>query len=224
MNILAIDTSSVYASCAILSNNEIVSEVSFNSGCVHSKSLMPSIELCLNNAGLDISDIDLFSSVAGPGSFTGVRIGVCAIKGLAQACNKPCIGVNTLDCLSRNLICEKLVCPILDARREQVYCAVYKSGAQIFPASAIPFSELASFLGDREVIFLGDGIEAFKQEIAKLKNASAAPANLCYTRASSAAIIAKELFDPSKNFSPEALDAIYLRKPQAEREYENRHS
>lgn len=89
MKILAIDTSSIYASCALLAEGDIRSEAAVNNGLVHSRSLMPMIERCLQNADTDIGQIDVFACVAGPGSFTGIRIGVCAVKGLAQALKKP---------------------------------------------------------------------------------------------------------------------------------------
>lgn len=222
MNILAIDTSSVYASCAVLIDGEIKSEVVQNSGLVHSKSMLPIIESALSQAQLKVSDIDKFAVCAGPGSFTGVRIGVCAVKGLAVANNKPCICVNTLDCLAQNILSEKLICPIMDARRGQVYCAAYVNGEKVFSDSACDINDLLSFIGDREAIFVGDGIDVNRDVIFSVMGVKAhfAPANLCFTRAASAAVLAQNL----PEISADELSPIYLRVSQAEREYANRHS
>ena len=220
MNILAIDTSSVYVSCALMVEGEIVSERIQKNGLVHSKSLMPLVESCLD--GHDISEIDLFACVAGPGSFTGVRIGVCAIKGLAQATGKMCVAVNTLDCLKENVPFAQFVCPIMDARRGQVYCAVYENGNIIKPCDACSVDELADFLKNKKTVFVGDGISTYKEKLISIlgENALFAPSNHEYTRASAACVCALK----QAPVTPEALDAIYLRKPQAEREYDAKHN
>ena len=222
MNILAVDTSSVYASCAILCENEIKSEIVINNGLVHSKSIMPMIESALTKAQLDVSAIDVFAVCAGPGSFTGVRIGVCAVKGLAQALNKPCVCINTLDCLNANVLSSDIVCPILDARRGQVYCAAYLNSELIFDYSACSIEELCTFLNGRKTVFVGDGIDVNKEYILSVmgNNAIFAPPHLAFTRAASAAFMALD----AKQISAEDLSAIYLRRPQAEREYANKHA
>lgn len=219
MKILAIDTSSVYASCALYEDGEIVGERIEKNGLVHSKSLMPLVEGCLGER--DVNDIDLFACVAGPGSFTGVRIGVCAVKGLAQATGKMCVGVDTLDCLSENLPFAPTVCPIMDARRGQVYCAVYENGVKIRDDAASSIEELAEFLAGKKTVFTGDGVKAYKEKIISLmgENASFAPPEHSFTRAAAACVIAER----STPVTPEALEAIYLRKPQAEREYDAKH-
>lgn len=221
MNILAIDTSSQYVSCAVLTGNGIKSQKAQSTGLVHSRSLLPLVEDCIESAGLTLNDIDLFACVAGPGSFTGVRIGVCAIKGLAQPQNKPCVAVNTLDCLKENVPFAKTVCPIMDARRGQVYCAVYEDGSLIRDYDACPVEDVAEFLKGKKTVFLGDGINVYKDKLTELLGDDAifAPKHLCYTNAAAAAVYAEN----SKTCTPAALDAIYLRKPQAEREYESKH-
>ncbi len=221
MNILAIDTSSQYVSCAILTDSGIKNQKALSTGLVHSRSLLPLVEDCVESAGLSLNDIDVYACVAGPGSFTGVRIGVCAIKGLAQPENKPCVAVNTLDCLKENVPYAEYVCPIMDARRGQVYCAVYENGKLIRNYDACPIEEVAEFLNGKKTVFLGDGINVFKEKLTSLlgENALFAPEHLCYTNAAAAAVIARN----SETCTPAALDAIYLRKPQAEREYESKH-
>jgi len=222
MNILAIDTSSIYASCAVASNGEILSERTVRNGLVHSKSLMPLVEGALLGAQLTVKDIDLFACVAGPGSFTGVRIGVCAIKGLAQATNKPCVAVNTLDCLCKNVPFAEYVCPILDARRGQVYTAVYNYGKMVSDYMAIPLEELCEMQKGKKTVFLGDGVENYREKLLELmgENCIFADIQHNFTRAASAI----SLCNLENSVSPAELDAIYLRKPQAEREYNEKHN
>lgn len=226
MNILCVDTSSVYASCAILKDDQIVSEKAILSGLVHSKSIMPLVEQVLQGANMDIEEIDVFSCVAGPGSFTGVRIGVCAIKGLAQACNKPCYAVNTLDCLKENVPYFKTVCPILDARRSQVYSAVYEDGELIRDYDVCLLDDVLDFVKNKKTLFLGDGVKVFKEKIVAFlgENAIFALPQHNFLRASSGAYLTKKAYEQNKLITFDQLDAIYLRKPQAEREYENRNS
>lgn len=225
MNILVLDTSSVYASCAVFKEENIVAERVQKNGLVHSKSVMTLVEGCLESAMLDISEIDVFGVVAGPGSFTGVRIGVCAIKGLAQALDKPVYAVNTLDCLKENITTEKYVCPILDARRGQVYTAVYKDGERVFDHTACPIEEVMAFLSDKESVFLGDGVDTFREKITDFlkEKASFAKKQHNYIRAASGVEEVLKALEEGRLISAAALDAIYLRIPQAEREYEKLH-
>ena len=226
MIILAIDTSSIYASCAVMRDGEVLSEKVSLSGLVHSKSVMPLVEDCLKSINIDISEVDVFACVAGPGSFTGVRIGVCAIKGLAQALDKPCAQINTLDCLQLNAPYAEYVCPIMDARRGQVYCGEYKNGTLIRQQDVCPLEEVLEFVKDKKCVFTGDGVKAFKEKIQAYMgdNALFTLPQHNYTRAASALYLAQKAIEDNELVSAAALDAIYLRKPQAEREYENRNS
>lgn len=226
MNILALDTSSVCASCALLSGQEIISEAAVKNGLVHSQSLMPMVERCLAQANTAIDQIDVFACVAGPGSFTGVRIGVCAVKGMAQAQNKPCAAVNTLDCLRQNVPFAPTICPIMDARRGQVYCAIYEGERILLNSSALALEELLALLENKTCVFLGDGVKVHRAAIADAMQERAlfAPPHLNDTRASAAAVLAKKAAEENNLLSAAALEAIYLRKPQAEREYAAKHS
>ena len=203
----------------------VVSEKVSLSGLVHSKSIMPLVEDCLKSANVEIEDIDIFACVAGPGSFTGVRIGVCVIKGLAQSFNKPCAQINTLDCLSLNAP-YSYVCPIMDARRGQVYCAVYDNGELLREHDVCPIEDVLSFVRGKKCLFLGDGVKAFKEKITEVlgEDAVFSLPQHNYTRAASALYLAQKAQENNTLVSAAAIDAIYLRKPQAEREYENRNS
>ena len=223
MNIVAIDTSGPLASCAVMKDGAIAHLIAMNQGLTHSETIMPALDDAMSAAGLRCADVDAFAVVAGPGSFTGVRIGVCAAKGLAHAWNKKCVQVDALETLAMNYQCfDGIACPILDARRGQVYCAAFdmKGGmpARILPDDAI---ELGAFLDklpkDRRLVFLGDGLRVHAGKIKEiLPDAIIAPANLRDLRADAACILAAAR--PESWMDAHLLTPIYLRIPQAERE------
>jgi len=127
LRVLAIDTSSVVATVAIMDDEKLIGEYVLNHKQTHSQKIMPMIEELLASSELRIQDIDVFAVASGPGSFTGLRIGAATMKGLAHAMNKPIIGVSTLDGLAFNLpYCNYIISPIMDAKNEQVYNALYK--------------------------------------------------------------------------------------------------
>jgi tRNA threonylcarbamoyladenosine biosynthesis protein TsaB len=223
MNIVAIDTSGPLASCAVMKDGSIAHMIVMNQGLTHSETIMPALDDCMRAANLSCDQVDVFASVAGPGSFTGVRIGVCAAKGLAHAWNKPCIAVDALEALAMNYQgFDGIACPILDARRGQVYCAAFdmKNGMpqRILDDEAI---ELTAFLEklpkDRRLVFLGDGLRVHRNKILEiLPDAVIAPANLRELRADAACILAEARQDAW--VEARLLAPIYLRIPQAERE------
>ena len=175
-------------------------------------------------AGLTAKEVDVFAAVAGPGSFTGVRIGVCAAKGLAHAYNTPCVQIDALEALAMNFQhFDGIACPILDARRNQVYCAAFdmKNGLpeRILEDDAI---EIGAFLEklpkDGKLVFLGDGLRVHAQKISEAlgEQAVIAPANLRQLRAEAACLLAEQKKD--QWMEGRMLTPIYLRVPQAERE------
>ena len=223
MNILAIDTSGPVASCAVMQDGAVVHLIAMNQGLTHSETIMPAVDAAMSAAGLSCTDIDCFAAVAGPGSFTGVRIGVCALKGLAHAWNKPCARIDALEALAMNYQgFDGVACPILDARRGQVYCAAFdmKNGMpeRLLPDDALPLADfLAKLPSDRRLVFLGDGLRVHAAAIRdKLPEALIAPANLRDLRADAAAILAAER--PDEWMEARLMTPIYLRIPQAERE------
>ena len=122
MKILSIDSATAAATCAILEDDNVLSEITFNYKKQHSLILMPIIDELFNNTGMCISDIDAFVVSKGPGSFTGLRIGLATVKGLSQGTNKPFVAISTLDALANNLAYTNgIICPILDALRDNVY-------------------------------------------------------------------------------------------------------
>lgn len=223
MNIVAIDTSGPVASCAVMRDGSIVHMIAMNQGLTHSETIMPALDEAMRAASLSCRDVDCFACVAGPGSFTGVRIGVCAAKGLAHAWNRSCARIDALEALAMNFQgFDGIACPILDARRGQVYCAAFdmKNGMpeRILEDDAI---EIGAFLeklpGDRRLVFLGDGLRVHENRIREtLPDALIAPANLRDLRADAACLLAQARKDTW--MEAQRLTPIYLRMPQAERE------
>ena len=130
MNILAIDTSGPVAGCAVMKDGQIAYAAAMRLGLTHSQTILPAVDAALRATKMRCEDMDAIAAVAGPGSFTGVRIGVCMVKGFAHAVNRPCCAVNALEALAMNAVgFAGLVCPILDARRGQVYCAAFDTSS-----------------------------------------------------------------------------------------------
>lgn len=224
MKILAIDTSALTATAAILSEDMLIAEVSTTTKLTHSQTIMPMIDELLKKVSLDITDIDLFACSEGPGSFTGLRIGIGTIKGLAYGLGKPVVGVSTLEALAHNIdVTDLIICPIMDARRGQVYNGLYRYNDDrltcIEEPHALSIDELCKEL-TKKTIFVGDGVNVHKEKIKELlgdKAVFASPQNLLQ-RAGSVAYAALN----KEAVSAEDLTAVYLRKPQAEREREER--
>ncbi|MEG0512299.1 MAG: tRNA (adenosine(37)-N6)-threonylcarbamoyltransferase complex dimerization subunit type 1 TsaB [Clostridia bacterium] len=226
MNILAIDTSGPVAGVAILSNGEVAYEGAAVNRFTHSVNLMPMVEEALTHAGLDISAIDLFAAVTGPGSFTGVRIGVSAVKGMAHGAGKPCIGINALEALASGLcLSDALLCPIQDARAGQVYGAAFMAGmppARILPDMAEKLDcyldlVLACATANQQLCMVGDGVKPFRSAIEQRLGDRAyfPPAQLSFLRPSAVAMLALAHLDRQVDYL--ALQPVYLRAPQAER-------
>ncbi len=224
MKILSVDSSAKTASVAVTDGKALISECFVNAGLTHSRTLMPMVDNALRQADMNINEIDAFCVNAGPGSFTGIRIGVAAVKGLALAENKPCAGVSTLECIAYNFLDENcVVCATMDARCKQVYTALFEitDGAvnRLCEDKAVSIDDLASEISaiDKTVILSGDGAEICYNEMNdKINNLSLAAENRRYQRAYGAALAAvsnEALFEDSALLSP-----VYLRLPQAERE------
>ena len=226
--VLAIDTSGPVAGCALLRDGGVAHLTVMNHGLTHSETIMPAVDEALRMAGVNPRDVDVFAAVAGPGSFTGVRIGVCAAKGLAHAVGRPCVAIHALEALAMNFYgFDGLCCPILDARRGQVYCAAFDMASGM-PVRALEDAaeSLEAFLEKlpegRRLIFVGDGVSAHGDTVraALGKRAMIAPANLRDLRADAACVLAAGR--PEAWVQPAALRPIYLRAPQAVRERERR--
>lgn len=229
MKILAIDTSSKVACVAILDENSLVGEYYINHKKNHSEKLVPIIDGILKDLDIGVEDIDYYAVSVGPGSFTGLRIGITTVKGMALATNKKVVAVDTLDGLAGNVgYTNSVVCPIIDARNNQVYTAIYDNGQKIVHDNAISIEELASKLSflNSKVIFVGDGVLVHKDYLKeKLKdNCVIARQVDIFPKASSIAQVALEKINNNEVLSCDELLPNYLRKSQAEREYEKKHT
>lgn len=227
VNILAIDTSGKSVSCGVMKDGVMRAAMYANSGLTHSETLMPSIDDALERAGIGIRDVDLIACVTGPGSFTGVRIGVCAAKGLAHPGSIPCLPVDSLEAIAWNLrMSDAVVCPMLDARRHEVYAAAFRCGkgcvTRLLDDSAEPLDAFLDKLpGDAALIFAGDGSLSYREQVVqRFPEALFAPENLNWPESGAICEIARE--NAGRAVSGSELCALYLRAPQAVREKEAR--
>lgn len=231
MKILAVDTSSMVAAVAVTDNTRLLAEYALNHKKTHSQKLMPMIKEAMSELELSPRDIDVYAASSGPGSFTGLRIGMTIIKAMAYAAEKPVVSVPTLDALAYNIpSTESIICPIMDARNNQVYSALYRwersSQVKVTEYMGVHIGELVDLIKgkNRRVIFLGDAVnihmDYLKSEFED--KCEFAPGNLMLQRGSSVALVA--LQKASAGQLENCFDAVpfYLRKPQAEREYEKR--
>lgn len=225
MRILALETAAKAVSAAVTEDRKVLASAYQDTGLTHSRTLMPLVELLLKNTGMSVADLDAVAVSAGPGSFTGVRIGVSAAKGLAWAADKPCAAVSTLAALARNVaFVDGLVVCAMDARRQQVYNALFeaKDGrlTRLTPDRAIALSGLAEELrGDpRPKTVLGDGGKLCFDFLTEAGiPCRLAPAHLVKENAVSVALEAEELSKHGGLVSAQELAPVYLRPPQAER-------
>ena len=233
MNILAMDTSAKSASVAYLRDGKILGQFYINSGLTHSTTVMPMLENLLKTADLSLSDVDCFAVSVGPGSFTGLRIGISAIKGLSFAENKPCVGVSTLEAIACNFIhTDNIVCAVIDARCKRFFCAFFhcnKDGTiqRITSDKVLSYEEIAEFIEenypDDTVLLSGDGTEtAYALLKDRVKNLEAAPEQLRYQQSTGVAFIAEKKVLNHETVTPQQLLPLYITLPQAQRELQKK--
>lgn len=229
MKILGMDSSGLVASVAVVENDILVAEYTVNHKKTHSQTLLPMLDEVVKMTELDLDTVDAIAVAAGPGSFTGLRIGAATVKALGLALDKPVVSVPTCYGLAYNIWgTDKLVCPILDARRNQVYTGVFQfvDGKLdvVVDQDAMGIDELVEKLNGfgRDVVFVGDGIPVYGDYIMEnLKIGFVfAPAGFNRQRASSVAALGLQLYKEGKYESADDHKPIYLRKSQAERERE----
>ncbi len=225
MKILSIECSASPVSAAITENGSIISSAFSNTKVTHSETLMPTVNAVLKFARLTLSDIDGFAVAAGPGSFTGVRIGIAAVKGMAASTASPCAGVSTLEAMAHlQAGVSGIICPVMDARRNQVYNALFKyeNGriCRLCEDRAISCADLAAEIAKAgvSVTVCGDGTDVFIPFTGNLTNVTAADAAHRFQNATGVAAAAERLFAEGKTVTPDKLLPVYLRMPQAERE------
>lgn len=229
MLVLSVDSSSKCATAALIKDDLLLAEYTLNNKREHSVLLMGIIQKLLDDSGITIDDVDGFVVSKGPGSFTGLRIGMATIKGLSFGSNKPYVSVSTLEGLAFSVSSfDGIICPIIDALRENVYTAIYRSKngklETIVDCTSMELSELKEKLNElgEKVMFTGDGVYKHKDYlIENIENASFAPIHLNTVRASQIGEIGLNLLKngikDDDNSSP-----LYLKQPQAVRELEKR--
>lgn len=227
MKILGIDTSGSALSVALLDGDRLQAEYLIDHGLTHSQRLMPLLDKLLRDCGAAVAEMDAFAVAKGPGSFTGLRIGVATVKALGFAEKKPVVGVSTLEALCYHLPeADGVLCPMLDARNAQTFAAVYRwrdgQLEEVLPPQAIPVQELCARLQeyDEAVWLLGDGAAVYEKTLKETLGARAklAPPPLRLPRASSVAWAAKQALEAGEPAEGKQLKPEYLRKSQAEQE------
>lgn len=227
MKILAIDTSTMMATCAILDDNKLLGEYSINQEMTHSENLVPMIKEMLDNLNLKISDIDLYGVAIGPGSFTGLRIGIATIKSFAHVFDKPIIGISTLEGLAFNLTFSGIVVPMIDARRDRVYTGIYRweksKLINILKPCILEIKELSDLLNENDgrIMINGNGVHLYKDRIVEEigDRIEIAPVGLSECKASSIAELSFLKKDEENKDNYYNLVPDYLRESQAQREY-----
>ena len=227
MKNLGIDSSGLVASVAVVEDDNLLAEYTVNYKKTHSQTLLPMLDEIVKMTELDLATIDVIAVAAGPGSFTGLRIGSATAKGLGLALQKPLVAVPTVEALAYNLWgTDKIVCPLMDARRNQVYTGIYEFAGQelqvIEGQMAVPVTEIVEKLNTlkQEVIFLGDGVPVYKEVLAQEMKIPylLAPAHLNKQRAASVATLGAVYAANGKIESAIKHQPDYLRLSQAERE------
>lgn len=228
MKILALDSSAVVGSVALCEDTRMVAHYTLNTGNTHSQTLLPMIESALKSAEWEIDDLDLLAVSQGPGSFTGVRIGISTVKGLAFGKNIPCAGVSTLEALAYNLrYFNGILCPVMNARRAQVYNALFacRDGVmtRLCPDRAISIAELDEELAGMEqpIYLVGDGYDITLRGLTKTA-VMPVPDELRYQSGYSVALCALAAYERGQAVDDATLAPVYLRPSQAERERNER--
>lgn len=226
MRILSLETSAKSVSAAVVENGIPLAYTYQNTGLTHSRTLMPLVDAMLTSAELTLEEMDLLAVSAGPGSFTGLRIGVSALKGLAWAADKPCCGVSTLEAMAQNVrhMDTDIICA-MDARRNQVYNAVFRAQdgqlERLAPDRAIALSELAEEIKNstEPKIIVGDGAKLCYTYLSEQGiSCQIAPPQLVMQNAVGVALAAQEMADAGHTTTARDLIPVYLRLSQAERE------
>ena len=227
MKILALDSSGLVASVAVMEDDSMLAEYTMNYKKTHSQTLLPMLDEMVKMIELDLSTVDAIAVAGGPGSFTGLRIGSATAKGLGLALKKPLISIPTVDGLAYNLCgTDKIVCPLMDARRKQVYTGIYEFEGNelkvLEPQLAVDITQIAEKLNalGREVVFLGDGFPVYKGKLSELLKVpfAEAPAHMSRQRAGALAALAMYYSKEGRMETAAEHQPDYLRLSQAERE------
>lgn len=225
MKILAVDTATQSCSVAVLDSSHLVAELTHNHGLTHTRRLMPMIDSVLDDCGFSVEDMDGLAVTRGPGSFTGLRIGLSTVKGLAFAASRPVAGVSALDVLARQFPFTRCrICAMIDARKNEVYAAEYQWGAGGLETlrrarAAAPeavLTEIADLHGP--CLFVGNGAGRYRDLITAMQGRQAwfCPEGQSVIRAAVVGIMAQEVFDAGGEIPLSDLTPLYIRASDAE--------
>ena len=215
MIVLGIETSTGVGSVALTRDGTILGEVTLNQPRNHSAQLIPAIEALLKLLGLDLEGLDGISVGLGPGSFTGLRVGLSAAKGLALALDKPLVGVPSPDALARDFPAEGLLCILLDAKRGLLYMGLYRDGKRIGPLRVVSPSEVLEVLKGKEVTLVGDGAILYRGVFEDVPGVKIHPQPV-YPSAKVVALLGEEKLKGGQRNDLSGLIPLYLRPPDAE--------
>ncbi len=231
--ILGLDTSAKAASAAICEDGRIIAQTQLNTRLTHSQTALPMMQALLDCARMTLNDVDYLAVSAGPGSFTGIRIGIAAVKAISFTLEKPCIGASTLEALARNMTgLSGIVCPVMDARCKQVYTAMFELDAEkgrferLFADEAISTDDLEKRIGEtlqrknsgKSVILVGDGAEMCYNIMNDRMDVTLAPPMLVNQTGYGVCMAAQAAVQRGETLTAQQLAPVYLRLPQAERE------
>jgi tRNA threonylcarbamoyladenosine biosynthesis protein TsaB len=220
--LLTIDTSTLAGSVALSRGETLLGEIFLNVRATHTDRLLNSTRQLLGDVGLELEQVDAFGVVLGPGSFTGLRVGVATVKGLALGTGRPVLGVSSLGTLAVQVPCTRLpVCALLDARKKEVYAGLFERvGGVPVPRGGerVLSPERLCDVLEGEILFVGDGSCAYRSLLVRRLGAKAhfVPWHLQHPRASAAAALALEEFRQGRSLSPAALAPRYIRPSEAE--------
>jgi tRNA threonylcarbamoyladenosine biosynthesis protein TsaB len=229
MKILAIDSSGLVASVAVLTEDTLLAEYTVNHKKTHAQTLLSMLDEIVQMIELDLSQIDAIAVAKGPGSFTGLRIGSATAKGLGMALDKPIIGVPTVDALAYNLFgSSSIVCPLMDARRNQVYTGLYEFRDNEFfileQQQAVDVTSIVDKVNvcKKPVVYLGDGVDSYRIQLENLTKVpfSFAPSHMNKQRAAALGALAVQYYNQGLIETANEHIPVYLRLSQAERERE----
>ncbi len=220
--LLCVDNSTMYGSVAIVSNSGCIAEHSLISKVTHSKRLLSEIETLMQECELKWGDLDGLAICLGPGSFTGLRIGLTTIKGICMATGLPLIGVSSLEALASQFpYCAHPICPILDARKQEVYAALYQTKTWCIHTDLQPvvigIEQLLTTI-DKPTLFIGDGVDVYQETICKQlgDHALFGPPQLIFPRAAAIGTLALTLFKNKQFLDPASASPMYIRASDAE--------
>lgn len=226
MKILALDTSTIMTTCAVLDENQVLGQYSLNGDMAHSEKLVPMVKEVLDSLGLNIEDIDLYGVTKGPGSFTGLRIGVATVKAFAHLFDKPIVGISTLEALAFNLPYNEIVVPMIDARRNRVYTGVYTWNNDkletIMEQRVIEIDDLLYYLNKsyKGVIVNGDGSFLYRDKISEILKDKVRFSTISHNSCQATSVAELALIKYKLGYEDNYFTLVpeYLRESQAQRE------